>query len=53
MDVYRKSCKRIINIIYVSLLTTFLIVIGELSAGIDENRPGAEGRMIVGQGHGM
>ena len=47
------NCKRIINIIYVSLLTTSLIVIGELSAGIDENRPGAEGRMIVGQGHGM
>ena len=39
--------------IYVSLLTTSSIMIGELSAGIDENRPGAEGRMIVGQGHGM
>ena len=47
MDIYRNS------MIYVSLLTTSLIMIGELSARIDENRPGAEGRMIVGQGHGM
>ena len=49
MDIYRK----IVSMIYLSLLTTSLIMIGELSAGIDENRPGAMARQIVGQGRGM
>ena len=46
-------CKRIVNVIYLSLLTTSVIMIGELSGGIDENRPGAMARQIVGQGPGM